>query len=94
MVALVEVFGQLTIQNHFFSDQQCPCGDVHAAYVAVKQVFGVNRLAAYFGIKIHAACGEASPLQDGVHRQRGVGNAVGKLVGVPLALHVATVHVD
>ena len=62
--------------------------------MAIKHVLRVNRLAAYFAVKVQTTGAESARLHDEVHRQRCLSDAVGELVGVPLALHVAAVHVD
>ena len=51
-------------------------------------------MAAYFADKVQATVREAAGLHDQVQGQRGLGDAVGELVGVPLALHITPVHVD
>ena len=86
--------GDAPVLNHPFGNQQAPCANVHRANVANEHVVGFDRLAAHFGIKVDTTILEAARLHDEVQRQRGLGDVVGELVGVPQALHVATVHVD
>ena len=62
--------------------------------MAQEHVFRIDRLAAHLAVKVHPTGGEAASLQNQVHDQRRFRDVVGELVGVPLALHVAAVHVD
>ena len=51
---------QLVILNHLLCNQQSAGRDVHASNVTVEQVFGVDGMAAHFGIKVWVKSGACS----------------------------------
>ena len=67
---------------------------VHAADVGVKQVDGLEALAADLGVEVDAAGGETAHVQDAEHALRRQIDARRELVGIPAQQVIAGVGVD
>ena len=85
---------ELAIFNDGGGLDQAMCHCVDPADVAVEQIGGVDRLAAYFGIEIEPASREPARTENFQHRQCQFFNRIGELVGVPAVLVIAPVGID
>src|SRR5712664_263675 len=82
------------VLDHSLRREERTRADIHPSDMGMKQIDGVDRLAAQLRVEVQSAGSEASRLQNGIQPQRHLGHAVRELVGVPAQEQVAPVHVD
>src|ERR1700724_2160360 len=82
------------VLDHSLRREERTRADIHTSDMGMKQIDGVDRLAAQLRVEVQSAGSEASRLQNGIQPQRHLGHAVRELVGVPAQEQVAPVDVD